>query len=115
MLNVSSSSSASWSEISSTSIRLSWRKTLPEGPATEEASGDESYVAECGSLFQELGHKLHEEGIEEWLEADNNDTGYAHLSDDEIISDITEKSTQEEANHQKTLMQLFRLFHMIQQ
>ena len=48
------------------------------------------------SIFQELGLEWSEDEIEEWLETDNNDHGYAHLNDDEINSDIIEKPTQEE-------------------
>ena len=111
MLKVSTIIAASWDEISARSLRLSWRKILPEGPSVEDASEDESSVRECSvedaseddscvrgcaSIFQELGLELCEDEIEEWLETDNNDHGYAHLNDDEIISDIIEKPTQEE-------------------
>ena len=111
MLKVSTIIAASWDEISARSLRLSWRKILPEGPSVEDASEDESCVRECSvedaseddscvrecaSIFQELGLELSEDEIEEWLETDNNDHGYAHLNDDEIISDIIEKPTQEE-------------------
>ena len=75
---------------------MSWRKILPEGPSVEDASEDESCVRGCASIFQELGLELSEDEIEEWLETDNNDHGCAHLNDDEIISDIIEKPTQQE-------------------
>ena len=47
--------------------------------------------------MQELGFELHDTEIEEWLGTDNSDSGYAHLNDDEIISDIVERPVREEA------------------
>ena len=88
MLKVSTIIGASWDEISARSLRLSWRKILLEGPSVEDASEDDSCVGECISIFQELGLELCENEIEEWLETDNSDHGYAHLNDDEITSDI---------------------------
>ena len=44
MLKVSTIIAASWDEISARSLRLSWRKILPEGPSVEDASEDDSCV-----------------------------------------------------------------------
>ena len=43
---------------------------------------------EYHSLFQVLGEDLEESDIGEWLQADVNDKGYAHLSDAENISQV---------------------------
>ncbi len=43
---------------------------------------------EYHSLFQVLGEDLEESDIGEWLQADANDEGYAHLSDAENISQV---------------------------
>ena len=81
MLKVSTIIEASWDEISARSLRLSWQKILLERPSVEDASEDDSSVREYSSLFQEHVLELCENEIEELLETDNNDHGYAHLND----------------------------------
>ena len=94
MLTVSKMIVASWNEIKEQTLRLSWRKILPLEDNDEECQEDhqEPYtnpsVVEFHSHFQVLGEDLEESDIREWLQADENDRGYSHLSDAEIISQV---------------------------
>ena len=76
--------------------RLCLRLLEPD-PSIEDGQENDTCVRECAFIFQELGFELHDTEIEEWLGTDNSDSGYAHLNDDEIISDIVESPVQEEA------------------
>ena len=102
MLKVATLIAVSWDEISPRSLQLSWRKILPETtvepePSIEDGQENDTCVRECAFILQELGFELLDTEIEEWLGTDNSDSGYAHLNDDEIISDIVERPVQEEA------------------
>lgn len=151
MLTVTTLISACWDEISAKTLRLSWRKILPEpkenskelkpnGGSTQPDTGiagsteaeisqesgggstqldkqntlpDEGNVQpitgatepgisqesldEFTSVFQRLGHNLTDAEIREWLASDENDPGYAHLTDDEIVSSIVQDSTQQDS------------------
>ena len=101
----------SWDQITSVTIRRSWRKLIPiaapaEGstssspnnhpecsPSSEDGSGNQIIpVAEFVSEFGRLGLELTEEDVSEWIEADCNDTGYEHLDDDGIVSYVLTQS-----------------------
>ena len=45
-------------------------------------------TAQFHTDFQVLGVDLQEHEFMEWLQADNNDNGYRHYSDDEIVSEV---------------------------
>ena len=95
VLKVATLIAVSWDEISPRSLQLSWRKILPETTVEPEPSigqENDTCVRECA-----FGFELHDTEIEEWLGTDNSDSGYAHLNDDEIISDVVERPVQEEA------------------
>ena len=93
MLTVSKMIAASWDEIKE-EIRLSWRKILPMEDNDEECQEDHQEpdtnpsAAEFHSYFQVFGEDVEESDIGEWLQADENDSGYSHLSDAEIISQV---------------------------
>jgi len=91
---------ACWAEIQSKTLRLSWKKMFPldtqdatieEQPAVEEQPGVEEQpaVEEFQPFFQALGQEVDEGEISEWLQSDNGDRGYEHLSDTEIITEVT--------------------------
>ena len=95
MLTVSKMIAASWNEIKAQMLWLSWRKILPlEDDDDEEIQEDHQEpdtnpsADEYHSFFQVLGEDLEENDIGEWLQADANDKGHAHLSDAEIISQV---------------------------
>ncbi len=46
-------------------------------------------TAEFGAMFQLLDEVIEEDEIENWLGCDQQDMGYAHLNDDEIVSRVT--------------------------
>jgi hypothetical protein len=112
LLLVSRLVAACWDEIESRTLRLSWRKILPEGAsastsgATSDAteqnatqeSTDEYSVEEFNSMFEMLGHRLTEEEVREWLCSDEHDMGYAHLSDSEIVSNVMRDQDHEESD-----------------
>ncbi len=112
MLKVAKIIASSWEEISPISIQLSWRKILPDSTgssadrdddvsnvevdSSSEVEGDAAIAEECAFILQELGFELGNDEIEDWLETDRTDYGYAHLTDDEIITSIVERPIQEE-------------------
>ena len=40
------------------------------------------------NLFQSMGHTLTEDEVTQWLNNDENDPGYQHLHDDEIVAQV---------------------------
>ena len=74
-----------WAGISTDMIRKSWRKLLPlptsgsrlttgeENPATSQSHASE--IAGFLTNFQQMGHDLTEQDIQDWLEADHDDLG----------------------------------------
>ncbi len=92
MLRITTLISASWNEITAKTIQLSWRKILPQCNVNQESEAPESTHAasssmeEFTSMFQTLGHTLTEDEVSEWLESDQHDVRYTHLTDDEIVS-----------------------------
>ncbi len=99
MLRVTTLISASWNEITAKTIQLSWRKILPQCNVTQESEAPESTHAaseEFTSMFQTLGQTLTEDEVCEWLESDQHDVGYTHLTDDEIVSSIVQRSEDED-------------------
>ena len=91
VLKVSTIIAACWNEISDRTLQLSWRKTLPEGSDTQDTDPEpiEHPTAEFGAMFQLLDEVIEEDEIENWLGCDQQDMGYAHLNDDEIVSRVT--------------------------
>ena len=59
------------------------------------ASQDSTCMADIQSCFQALGKNLDENEISEWLDADSTDRSYSHLTDDEIIAEVTGQSNTE--------------------
>ncbi len=91
VLKVSTIIAACWNEISDRTLRLSWIKFLPEGSDTQDTDPEpiEHPTAEFGAMFQLLDEVIEEDEIENWLGSDQQDMGYAHLNDDEIVSRVT--------------------------
>jgi len=46
-------------------------------------------------MFQLLNPEIEEDKIEDWLECDGQDMGYAHLNDDEIVLRVTQEPMQQ--------------------
>ena len=99
MLQISNIIAVCWDEISAQTLRLSWRKILPEGAdlgsdgehSIEEAASSCSNE-EFTSLFHMMGDDLTQDELSDWLQSDMHDRGYAHLSDDEIVANMTMES-----------------------
>ena len=49
-------------------------------------------------MFEMLGHNLAEEEVCEWLLSDKHDMGYAHLTDDEIVSNVIHAEDEDSAS-----------------
>ena len=102
MLQISNIIAVCWDEISAQTLRLSWRKILPKG-ADQGSDGDHSIeeaASSCSneeftSLFHMMGDDLTQDELSDWLQSDMHDRGYAHLSDDEIVANMTMESPQD--------------------
>ena len=51
-------------------------------------------VEEFQSFFKVLGQEIDENEVSKWLQTDSDDRGYEHLSDAEIIVEVTSQLTQ---------------------
>ncbi len=91
MLQISNIIAVCWDEIPTKTLRLSWRKILPEGAGDHSIEEEDTSCSneEFSSLFRALGHDLAQDELTDWLQSDMDDRGYAHLSDDEIVADMT--------------------------
>jgi len=111
MLVVSNLIAASWKEIPSKTIQLSWRKIIPTvvredvlqthesseaGPSSSTCEPDMPTSEEVQILFRHVGQNLSEEDVSEWLASDQHDQGYKHFNEDEIIANIVHDSESEE-------------------
>ena len=97
LLKVSEMIAASWNEIQPKTLRLSWRKIFPL--EDDDDNNQESHVCaptveEFQSFFNVLG-QIDENEVGEWLQTDSGDRGYEHLSDAEIIVEVTSEPTQD--------------------
>ncbi len=112
MLKVSNLIAASWDEIPAKTLQLSWRKILipsrdkestdtPAVQTIEEVSTSEA-AKEFQTLFEQLGQRLSEEEVSEWITSDLHDQGYVHLSEDEIIGSIVhqDQELEEESDNE---------------
>ena len=93
--------SLAWDQITPVTIRRSWRKLIPlanTSPTSHEHSSDnepnaadsdgEPNATEFVDMFQSMGHTLTEDEVTQWLNNDENDPGYQHLHDDEIVAQV---------------------------
>ena len=113
LLKVSTIVAACWNEISANTIRLSWRKFLPEVPDPQHVAPEfiEYPTAEFGSMFQLLDQEMEEDEIEDWLGCDVQDMGYAHLNDDEIVSRFTQEPMQQKSEDSDVEEQIPKINH----
>ena len=99
LFKVSEMIAASWNEIQPKTLRLSWRKIFPleddDDDNNQESPVCAPTVEEFHSFFEVLGQELDESEVGEWLQADVGDRGYEHLSDAEIIVEVTSELTQD--------------------
>ena len=105
MRTVVEKAAAAWADISTDTIRKSWRKLLPlptsesslttgeENPATSQS--DASEIAGFLTDFQQMGQDLTEQDVQDWLGADHDDLGYEHLDDDGIVNLVAGSSNDE--------------------
>ena len=102
LLKVSEMIAASWNEIQPKTLRLSWRKILPLDIQDEDSAEppDDSHAVEeeFQPLFEMLDQELEGGEISEWLQADTSDRGYEHLSDAEIITEVTSELTEDNSD-----------------
>ena len=109
---------ASWDEIKPSTLRFSWRKIIKEetdenSPPSANEEAENNTCTPCAhvtddlepsdpsaedfhSIFGMLGHDLPDSEIMEWLEADKNDRGYTHMTDDEIVAEVTQEGEQDQ-------------------
>ena len=113
LLKVSTIVAACWNEISANTIRLSWRKILPEVSDPQDVAPEfiEYPTAEFGSMFQLLDQEMEEDEIEDWLGCDEQDMGYAHLNDDEIVSRITQEPMQQSSEDSDVEEEIPKISH----
>ena len=121
MLKVSNLIAAAWDEIPAKTLQLSWRKIInptvdktsdtPAAQTTEESATvatEEEQVStsdvakEFQTLFEQLGQRLSEDEVAEWINSDLHDQGYVHLTDDEIVASIVQhdQELEEESDHE---------------
>ena len=84
----------SWGEIKESTLRKSWRKSMPiqepkesEDQTEGQEDGDED-EREFIHEFQELGYSMDDSEISTWLNSDSNDTGFQLMTDDEICDHV---------------------------
>lgn len=104
MLQVCNLISKSWSEITPKTLRLSWRKILPDKPSSPEVEPDHETptsppdptvnVDEVRRTFHRLGVDLNETETTEWLESDKHDQGCEHLTDEDIVASVLQHNEQ---------------------
>ena len=110
LLKVSEMISSSWNDIKDLTLRRSWGKIFPiesspeclqiahEGHDTTES--DEDFT----TLFQIVGQEVNETEITEWLQFDNNEKGYGHLTDEEIVTEVTNHVDSENEGNEEISM-----------
>ncbi|XP_065892463.1 tigger transposable element-derived protein 2-like [Dysidea avara] len=104
--------SSCWNEISSTTLRKSWRKIFPIEEslplsssetslplASPPANDDEPSDADFCETLQLMVSDAEEMDITEWLQADENDQGYAHLDDQEIVEFVATEHGDDTCNN----------------
>ena len=96
--------SDAWNDITDANIRASWKKLLGgDQLATSTVDSEKQSLEEeipVQEMLQALGcleecTDCDETNVEEWLQIDASDPGYAILSDDEILQTVTHPETVE--------------------
>ena len=110
ILKVAELVASSWDEIDESTLRLSWRKILFDTDAQGQQSSDDyaekvdstcTSVSEIHSFFQQVGQDVSHSEIEDWLRIDDGgDSGYQHLTDDEIVSQISSAVEEDDDDEQ---------------
>ena len=93
-----------WDDIPSLTITKSWIKVLHSSHLSEsevEISGDSAGSSEstdeidsCSTLLQQLDNNL----TDEWISADGEDPGHQVFSDEDIIREVTQTSTEQNSD-----------------
>ena len=127
MLRVTTLIAACWNDIPEKILRLSWRKILPEAPIppstelnaeepTHEEPTTEPTLEAFASMFQIVGHSLTEDEVSDRLVSDANEMGYAHLTDDEIVSSvIQEQDATPDSDSDDTTSETSSISHIVLQ
>ena len=97
-----------WDDIPSLTITKSWNKVLHSSHLSEsevEISGDSAGSSEstdeidsCSTLLQQLDNNPTDEEITEWISADGEDPGHQVFSDEDIIREVTQTSTEQNSD-----------------
>ena len=82
-------SAEAWEDISPLTLSKFWLKLLGSSPATGEISDDRAEDETCEELTMQLDSNLSGREISDWVNTDNGDPGYALLSDQDIIDQVT--------------------------
>ena len=56
------------------------------------------------TLFQIVGQEVNETEITEWLQFDNNEKGYGHLTDEEIVAEVMNHAASENEGNEEISM-----------
>ena len=82
-------SAEAWEDISPLTLSKSWLKLLGSSHGTGEISDNRAEDETCEELTMQLDSNLSDREISDWVNTDNGDPGYALLSDQDIIGQIT--------------------------
>ena len=96
-----------WDDISSLTITKSCNKVLHSSHLSKSevelscdsaaGSSESTYeIDSCSTLLQQLDNNLTDEEITEWISADGEDPGHRVFSDEDIIREVTQTTTQME-------------------
>ena len=96
--------SDAWNEITDANIRATWKKLLGGDLLTTSTGDSEKQSLEVQNPVREMLQALagleectdsDEPNVEEWLRIGASDSGYATLSDDEIVQTVTKPESVE--------------------
>ena len=82
-------SAEAWEDIPPLTLSKSWLKLLGTGHRIRETSEEMVEGETCEELTIQLDSNLSDRDISDWVNADSSDPGYALLSDQDIIQQLT--------------------------
>ena len=101
MLHVIHLIAACWDEVTATTLRTSWRKVISiedvDSRSVDEPpfSDDTPSHTELCEALQLIVPEGDESDISDWLHTDENDKGYAQLTNQEIVESVLDSAAQE--------------------
>lgn len=99
-------SAEAWEDIPQLTLSKSWLKLLGTSHGTREAPDEMHEDETCEELTMQLDCNLSDRDISDWVNIDSSDPGYALLSDNDIIEQLTYSNppppTEEESDDEET-------------